>query len=219
MHENPTLFKDVINHPKREDSSSNSKYLSTSRPKEDSQSQEFLSGTSKITLRKNKQESYSHDTLLPNPKQYLNKFKEDSHSLNLLPPKDMLSLQPNKEDIHLLDTMSRKNRETLLKLLTQYSNESILLRELVAHCLVEINNDNNKKCHEIQPQTSGMSTIKSGSNIQQSSSPPRTTLPRTKKNATIPANDSCDACMSTSRQQAPWLVDISKIIAENTKKK
>lgn len=183
-------------------------------------SHDTLLTISKQMLLKHKEESHSHDTLILHSKQNMHKHKEESHSHDTLLPTPKLTFTkhkddtlPNKlnDDCQLLDTLSRSHRETLLRLLKQYSNESVLLKELVTHCLVEKNNATSAQLPG-QPSASGKT------NNPQPQSPPRTTLPRTKKTVNVSSKDSCDACISTSRQP-PWLMDICKIISENAKKK
>lgn len=181
---------------------------------------------------KHKEESHSHDTLVPHTKQVTQKYKEESHSSDTVLQSSKHSFLKYKDDSHSynnhtnskdvkykddcqsLDTLSRSHRETLLRLLKQYSNESVLLRELVTHCLIEKGNGN--KAYQ-SGQSPASSKIISAPNNSQPQSPPRTTLPRTKKNTNV-TKDSCDACISSSRQP-PWLLDVCKLIAENAKKK
>lgn len=180
--------------------------------KEESHSHDTLVSHSKQTIQKFKEESYSHDTLLPNPKHQLPKYKEDTHLLNMIQTNS--KELKHKDDCQTLDTLSRSHRETLLRLLKQYSNESVMLRELVTHCLTE--KSNVSKVNQ-SGQSPASSKIIDSPSIPQSQSPPRTTLPRTKKNSNV-VKESCDVCISSSRQP-PWLIDICKLIAENAKKK
>lgn len=179
-------------------------------------------------MTKHKEESHSHDTLVPHVKQTTQKYKEESHSSDTGLQSSKHPFPKYKDDSHSynhtkeakykdcqsLDTLSRSHRETLLRLLKQYSNESVLLRELVTHCLIE--KDNGNKAYQ-SGQSPASSKIIGAPNNSQPQSPPRTTLPRTKKNTNI-TKDPCDACISSSRQP-PWLLDVCKLIAENAKKK